>query len=106
MKVKLKNALPNAEVKAINLVFYLVEHSDSTCFIIFSDSLSSLQALHKYKLATFVPTSNLVCIRIASILNSYSYNLKHGVTFSNHYEVGILSMKSLARLKNQVKRLV
>ena len=47
MEVKLKNALRNAEVKAIDLVFDL----GSTCFIIFSDSLFSLQALHKHKLA-------------------------------------------------------
>ena len=102
MEVKLKNALPNktsiflAEVKATDLALDLVEHSDSTRFIIFSDSLSSLQALHKHNSANSVPTSVLVCIRIASILNSQSCNLKHVVTFSNHYEVGILSMKSLA----------
>ena len=112
MEVKLKNVLPNkssiflTEAKATDLALDLVEHSDSTRFIIFSDSLSSLQALHKHKSANSVPTSILICIRIASILNSQSCNLKHGVTFSNHCEVSILSMKSLPRLKNQVKSLV
>ena len=111
MEVKLKNTLPNksislAEAKAIDLALDLVEHSDSTGFIIFSDSLSLLPALHKHKLPNSIPTSNLVCIRIASILNSQSCNLKHGVAYSNHCEVGILLMKFLARLKNQVKSLV
>ena len=111
MEVKLKNALPNkssiflAEAKAIDLALDLLEHPDSTRFITFSDSLSSLQALHKHKSANSVPTSNLVCIRIASSLNSQLCNLKYGLTFSNHCEVGILSMKSLARLKNQFKSL-
>ena len=89
MEVKLKNALPNkssvflTEAKAIDLAFDLVVHSDSTRFIIFSDSLSSLQSLHKHKSANSVPTSILVYIRIASILNSQSCSLKHGITFSN-----------------------
>ena len=54
-KVK-KCRLPNqssifsAEVKAIDLALDLVEQSDSSRFIIFSDSLSSLQALHHQKL--------------------------------------------------------
>ena len=53
---KVKNRLPNkssifsAEIKAIDLALDLVEHTDSTRFIIFSDSLSSLQALHNQKL--------------------------------------------------------
>ena len=53
--MEVKNALPNkfsfflAEAKAIDLALDLVEHSDSSCFITFSDSLSSLQALHKHK---------------------------------------------------------
>ena len=78
MEVKLKNVLQNkssiflAEAKAIDLAFSLVEHSDSTRFIIFSDSLSSLQALHKHKSANSIPTSILVCIRIASILNCHA----------------------------------
>ena len=55
MEVNLKNALPNkssiflAEAKASDLALDLVEHSDSIPFITFSDSLSSLQALHKHK---------------------------------------------------------
>ena len=74
MEIKLKNAFPNkssiflAEAKAIDLALDLVEHSDSTRFIIFSYSLSSLQASHRHKSADSVPTSNLVCIRIACIL--------------------------------------
>ena len=51
-----------------------------------------------------VPTSYLVCITMASILNSKSRDLKHGGTFSNHCED--LSIKSIARLKDQGKRLV
>ena len=42
---------------------------------------------------------------MASILNSQSHDLKHGGTFSNQCEVTILSMKSLSRLKDQVKSL-
>ena len=37
-------------MKAIDLALDLVEQSDSSCFIIYSDSLSSLQALHNQKL--------------------------------------------------------
>ena len=53
-KVK-KCHLPNksifsAEVRAIDLALYLVEQSDSSHFIIFSDSLPSLQVLHNQKL--------------------------------------------------------
>ena len=45
-----KSSIFSAEVKAIDLALDLVEQSDSTRFIIFSDSLSSLQALHNQKL--------------------------------------------------------
>ena len=41
---------------------------------------------------------------MAAILNTRSRDLKHGVTF-NHCEVIILSIKSLTRLKDQVKSL-
>ena len=37
-----KSSSFSAKVKAIDLALYLVEQSDSTHFIIFSDSLSSL----------------------------------------------------------------
>ena len=47
-------------------------------------------------------TSNLVCIKMASILTFESIDLEIGGTFSNHFEV----MKSLARLKDQAKSLV
>ena len=53
-----------------------------------------------------VPTSNLLCIKMASILNSQSRDLKYGGTLTNHCKVIILSMKSLARLKDQVESLV
>ena len=45
-----KSSIFSAEVKAIDLALDLIEQSDSTGFIIFSDSLSSLQALHNRKL--------------------------------------------------------
>ena len=45
-----KSSIFSAEVKAIDLALDLIEQSDSTRFIIFSDSLSSLQALHNQKL--------------------------------------------------------
>ena len=66
-KVK-KCRLPNkssifaAEVKAIDLALDLVQQSDSTCFIIFSDSLSSLQALHNQKLENPSVCNVLECI--------------------------------------------
>ena len=44
-----KSSIISAEVKAIDLALDLIEQSDSTRFIIFSDSLSSLQALHNQK---------------------------------------------------------
>ena len=44
-----KSSIFSAEVKAIDLALDLVEQSDSSHFI-FSDSLSSLQALHNQKL--------------------------------------------------------
>ena len=50
--------------------------------------------------------SNLARMKMASILNSQSRDPKHRGTFGNHSEVIILSMKSLARLKDQVKSLV
>ena len=43
---------------------------------------------------------------MASILNSQSCDLKHGVTVVNHCEVIIVSMKCLERLKDQAKNLV
>ena len=46
-----------------------------------------------------IPTSNLVCIRMAFILNFQSHDLKHGGDFSNRCEVINLSMTSLARMK-------
>ena len=49
-----------------------------------------------------VPTSNLICIKMASILTSQSRDLKYGGIFSNHCEVIILSIESPARLKDQV----
>ena len=44
--------------------------------------------------------------RMTSILNCRSRDLKHRGIFRKHREVIILSIKSLARLKNQVKSLV
>ena len=44
-----------------------------------------------------------ICIKVASILNSQSRDLKDGSIYCNHYDVTILSMKSLVRLKEQVK---
>ena len=55
-----------------------------------------------YTSSHLVPTSNLVCIERASILNSQS----HGGTVSSHCEVIILSIEFLARSKDQVKSLV
>ena len=52
-----------------------------------------------------VPTSNLVCIKIAFIVDSQLLDLNYGCTFSNHCEVIILSIISLARLKDKVKSL-
>ena len=60
----------------------------------------------RHNSADSVPTSNLVCIKMASILNSQSRDLKPGSTFSNHCKVIFLSMKSLTRLRYQVKSLV
>ena len=45
------------------------------------------------------------CIKMASILNIQSCDLKHGGTFSKYCEIIILSIESLARLKDQVKSL-
>ena len=50
-------------------------------------------------------TLNLVCIKMAAILNSLSRDLICGGTISNHFEVIILSMKPLVRLKGQGKSL-
>ena len=61
---------------------------------------------HLSQPSRFLPTSDLVCIKMTSILNSKSCDLKHSNTFSNHHEVIILSMKSVPRLKDQVKGLV
>ena len=58
----------------------------------------------RHNSADSVPTSNLISIKMASIPNSKSCDLKHGGAFSNHCEVIILSMKSPARLKYQVKK--
>ena len=55
--------------------------------------------------ANFIPTSNLY-IKMVFILNSQSCDLKNGGIFSNYCEVIILSIKSLARLKDQLKSLV
>ena len=55
----------------------------------------------RHNSANSIPTSDLVCIKMASILNSQSRDLKHDYTFSNHCKVVILS-----RLKDQVKSLV
>ena len=60
----------------------------------------------RHKSADSVPTSNLVCIKMACILNSQSRDLEHGGTFTNECEVTILSMNSLTRMKDQVKSLV
>ena len=43
------------------------------------------------------PTSNLVCIKMASILNYQSRDCKHGDNFMNYCEITILLMKSPAR---------
>ena len=43
---------------------------------------------------------------MASILSSQSGDVKYGVTFTNHYEVMILSMEYLARSEDQVQSLV
>ena len=45
------------------------------------------------------------CIKMASILYFKSHDLEHGRTSSNHCE-DILSMKSLAKLKDQDKLLI
>ena len=60
----------------------------------------------RHNSSNFVPTFNLICIKIVSVLNSQSCDLKHGNTSSNHCEVIILLMKSLAGLKDQVKNIV
>ena len=60
----------------------------------------------RHNSASSVPTSDFVCIKMASILNFQSLDGQHGGTFSNHFEVVILSMKSLAILKDQVKSLL
>ena len=44
-----------------------------------------------------IPTSNLVCIKMEPSRDRLTH------TFRNHYEVIILSMKPLARLKDRVK---
>ena len=70
---------------------------------IFTDALSSLdtECGTRQNLADFVPTSHLVCIKMTSIPNSKS-RLKNGGSLSKHCKV-ILSMKALARLKEQVE---
>ena len=57
-----KSSIFSAEVKAIDLALDLIEQSDSTRFIIFSDSLSSLQALHNQKLENPSVCNVLECI--------------------------------------------
>ena len=53
------------------------------------------------------PTSNSDCIKTAYVLNSQLRDLQHGSTFANSYcEVIILLMKSIGRLKDQVKSVV
>ena len=52
-----------------------------------------------------LPTSDLVCIKMASILNTQARYLKHGGAFSNHCEVVFLRF-FLARLKDHLKSLV
>ena len=49
-------------------------------------------------------TADLVCIKMASVSDAQSHDLKRSGTFSNHCEVIILSMKYL--LKGQIKSLV
>ena len=56
----------------------------------------------RHNSADSIPTSNLVCINMASILKSQSRDLKYGGTFSNHCEVLMLLMGSHVRLKDQV----
>ena len=57
-----KSSIFSAEVKGIDLALDLVEQSDSSRFIIFSDSLSSLQALHNQKLENPSVCNVLECI--------------------------------------------
>ena len=57
----------------------------------------------RHNSADSVPASYVFCVKMASILNSQPHDLKHD---GNHCEVIILSMKSLARMKEQVKSLV
>ena len=57
------------------------------------------KALQKKASHCFLPYSR----QKSSFLNSQSCVLKHGSTLSNHFEVIILWMKSLASLKDQVK---
>ena len=47
----------------------------------------------RHNSADSVPTSNFVCIKMASILNSQSCDLKHGDTISNDCKIIVLSMK-------------
>ena len=57
----------------------------------------------RHNSADSVPTSDIVSIKMASILIFQSLDVQHRGTFSNQYEVVTLSMKSLAILKDQVK---
>ena len=60
---------------------------------------------NRHNSADSVHTFNLVCIKMASILSSLSRDLKNCGSFSNHYEVIILSMKSPARLEDHVYKI-
>ena len=64
------------------------------------------EAVNRHNSADSVPTSNFVCSKMASILNSQLRDLKHGSTLKKDCDVIILSMNYHAKLQDQVKSLV
>ena len=75
------------------------------CMTLESQWVGLYSLTHSLQLGRFRSTCNFVCIKRASIQNSHSRDLKHGRNFSKHCEVIVLTMKSLTRLKGQVKSL-
>ena len=66
----------------------------------------SVKSFIRHNSVNYVPTCNSVCFKMASILDFQSSDREHGGTSIKHLEVIILSMKSIARLKDKVKSLV